>query len=227
MLVEYARLVCDGDSSFPISADDEGISSPGPSGPGAAANFSVCGLSDQEAFSVHIDARTSEDLGLDVDDGGDHSLLILGVYDGVFLEWNHAHPELPVEHGDRIVGVNGTRGSAKVLLQKLRHDEFLILALEKPAEFLLRVERCTVAEKIGVDVARSVGTSLVVRRELDGLLNGGGGSKPALRGGDRITQVNDIFGDADAMLKELGREPCVNIRFSRWEPDWNIERHLV
>lgn len=229
--VEYAKTVCEAEYPaaypLPISVHDEGIVVPNTSRFAAPATYSVSEMTDQAAFSVHIDARSSDDLGLDVDDSSGSSLLVLRVHDGVFQEWNEAHPEFLIQHGDRIVGVNGVRGDAQALLQKLRNDDFLLLALEKPAEFLLRVERLSGSDKIGVDVSMSLGNCLVVRQALVDYHNGLGGKTSVLRTGDRIKQVNDINGDAAAMLDELAHEPCVDIRFCRWEPDWNVERHVL
>lgn len=188
---------------------------------------SVDQIVEQSDLQIRIDARTSEDLGLDVDDGGGSNLLVLRVHHGVFQEWNEAQPENSIRHGDRIISVNGVKGSATALLHKLCADEILILSMERPAEYVLRVERSSVRDKFGVDVAISGGRSLVVRQVLGGLLGGGDGDKPALQVGDRILAVNDVAGDANVMLKELSRQPCVDIRFSRWNPDWKVARHIL
>lgn len=238
-VVESLINVHDRDYPIAISVDDraciDGLTEPNTSRLAGEDDLdlpkgrivSVDQIVEQSDLQIRIDARTSEDLGLDVDDGGGSNLLVLRVHHGVFQDWNQAQPENSVRHGDRIISVNGVKGSAAALLHKLCADEILVLSMERPAEYLLRVERSSVRDKFGVDVAISGGRSLIVRQAVGGLLGGGDGNKPALQIGDRILEVNGIADDANAMLKELGRQPCVDLRFSRWDPDWQVARHIL
>jgi len=47
-------------------------------------------------------------------------LFITEVSEGPITEWNTANPEQEVQRGDRVVAVNGQRGSGKELLEALQ-----------------------------------------------------------------------------------------------------------
>jgi hypothetical protein len=77
-------------------------------------------------FTVQITKGKAASLGLELchaDNGT--SLLISKVLEGPMQDWNASHPELRVKTGDRIVGVNGIRGPAELLLRSSKGESNL------------------------------------------------------------------------------------------------------
>lgn len=61
------------------------------------------------------------------------TLPIVKISDGACLEWNNQHPELKVRVGDRIIMVDGNRGQAADLVEKLATSQQVLLTIARPA----------------------------------------------------------------------------------------------
>jgi len=88
-------------------------------------------------FSAMLDKK-GRPLGLSfVHAGPTASLIVETVADGPVAEWNQAHPREELRPGDRIVAVNGMRGGASELLQKLAETRQtsapVVLCASRPA----------------------------------------------------------------------------------------------
>mmetsp|Transcript_17306 Transcript_17306/g.46992 ORF Transcript_17306/g.46992 Transcript_17306/m.46992 type:complete len:389 (-) Transcript_17306:143-1309(-) len=69
------------------------------------------------------------------------SLVIANVIEGGPLEeWNNRHPEAEVRPGDRIVALQGKRGSAEDLLRQLEASDRFQMQLIRPADPIARLE---------------------------------------------------------------------------------------
>lgn len=74
---------------------------------------------------------SGEPLGLVIDGVDGVNLLVEHLNEhGVFADWNRNHWQQPIRRSDRIVEVNGVRGSAKKLLEAIHRDDHLELSLE-------------------------------------------------------------------------------------------------
>lgn len=62
------------------------------------------------------------------------SLLICEVGDGPVNDWNFLHPDRQIRAQDRIVAVEGVRGTAQQLYEKLRASEAVNLIVSRPAD---------------------------------------------------------------------------------------------
>merc|ERR1719456_1952707 len=70
-------------------------------------------------------------LGLDVDTASSTVLVIEGITGGLVGTWNEQHPDAQVRSGDHIIEVNGVRGDAAILLDKLKNELTLRVVLER------------------------------------------------------------------------------------------------
>jgi len=88
-------------------------------------------------FSAILDKK-GRPLGLSfVHAGPTASLIVETVLDGPVAEWNQAHPREELRPGDRVIAVNGMRGGASDLLQKLAETRQssapVVLCASRPA----------------------------------------------------------------------------------------------
>lgn len=142
--------------------------------------------------------------GLDLDPQDGVTAVVTAVRAGLVLAWNITHKHLEVRPNDRILSVNGERGDASKLLERLRHDTQLTILLRRPREF-----RVSVAAKrnLGMTVSYAPqGTSLVVdvvnhRGLLQVWNNANPGREVMVH--DRIVEVNGVRGPPERLLREL------------------------
>lgn len=86
-------------------------------------------------IEFNIQVRKAESLGCSItyDANTGVSLGIACVLDGPVKAWNEAHPAAAVYEGDRIIMVNGRRGSTAKLLDLIKGAEKLELTLARPS----------------------------------------------------------------------------------------------
>lgn len=99
----------------------------------------VCSNSDltllvSRSMEYEINVRKKDTLGCDVTYlGSGISLGVARVFDGPIQEWNDKNPSRTVLEGDRIISVNGVRGTTHDLLEMIRTSEELCMSLARPA----------------------------------------------------------------------------------------------
>jgi len=87
-----------------------------------------------QEFNVEITKREGVKLGIDVDYEFADCLLIDAVSGGgLVAEWNIANPNKQVEVGDCIVAVNGASGTGEQLIQRVKEDKYLNMAIRRQA----------------------------------------------------------------------------------------------
>jgi hypothetical protein len=74
---------------------------------------------------------TEESLGIDVDLTDDVALVIDKIKSGAVQNWNKANPSQALKENDRIVSVNGKRGSAMMMADSVKRNKVLVLAIER------------------------------------------------------------------------------------------------
>merc|ERR1712187_874588 len=81
-----------------------------------------CEVCQPKEFAIQLDkSAPGAKLGVDIDrsDRG-ISITVREITHGLIDDWNKAHPDLAVERGDRIVAINGSRGSANDMVAALK-----------------------------------------------------------------------------------------------------------
>lgn len=79
-------------------------------------------------FEIAIDKTCGTSLGLGA--RPDNNVLVVDtVKDGLVAAWNEANPNCKVQHGDRVVEINGVHGSADGLIAQCRENKVLKIRL--------------------------------------------------------------------------------------------------
>lgn len=89
-----------------------------------------------EEFEVYIEKAPEGPLsriGLDINRNLMTALRITKLKEGCVMEWNTRHPEKKVQPEDRIVQVNGIKGSADQLVETIRSNQKLHLLIQRPS----------------------------------------------------------------------------------------------
>lgn len=82
-------------------------------------------------FQVVIMRGTAQ-LGLEAElEHKSGSLMILEVREGPILDWNKAHPEAKIQHGDVVAAVNGVSGKATEIVQVMKGAEVLHMTIKR------------------------------------------------------------------------------------------------
>jgi len=103
--------------------------------PGACGGWSALqGKPAKNQYSITLDRTGGTNLGAQVNPGDGKTLVIESVLGGLFKDWNAANPRLQVVKGDRIVEVNGIRGSSAQILEECRQSKLLQVTLCREAE---------------------------------------------------------------------------------------------
>jgi len=83
-----------------------------------------------EVFSVTLQKVGDARLGLDIDYVPEREAMPVRAITGHLVEqWNQEHPESQVKAGDRIVEVNGARGTAALMMKALKESEYVNITL--------------------------------------------------------------------------------------------------
>eukprot|EP00930_Biecheleria_cincta_P006405 TRINITY_DN107406_c0_g1_i1.p1 TRINITY_DN107406_c0_g1~~TRINITY_DN107406_c0_g1_i1.p1 ORF type:complete len:158 (+),score=37.86 TRINITY_DN107406_c0_g1_i1:95-568(+) len=104
---------------------------PAPPAPAAPSTSSPTKVGDE--FTVEIVKGVGEKakLGIDVDLTDGIALVVDQVNDGLIDDWNKDHPDLAINKFDRIVEVNGKRGSANDITEVCKNDTTLVMKVLK------------------------------------------------------------------------------------------------
>merc|ERR1719291_1644925 len=70
-------------------------------------------------------------IGLNIVNSGEKSLLVKMIKDGLVKDWNTTHPDMKVLVGDRIIEVNGVKGSFSKILGALRGEGALNFVFQR------------------------------------------------------------------------------------------------
>lgn len=165
---------------------------------------------DEDTFVVDV-GRCGEPgtpLGLDVkNDNG--TIVIARIKDGLVLRYNEKNPYAHLRVGDHIVGANGTRGTAKKVLQALcSSTQKKLVIWRKQEPFVVTVAKND-EEKWGLKLDHC-GDFLEVGGIKPGLAmdrfnkaQRAAGSSDVVVEGYRIVKANGVEGDADDMVQAV------------------------
>jgi hypothetical protein len=155
-------------------------------------------------FTVEVE-KEGDKLGLDVVAQDRRTLLINHVKSGPVLLWNRAHPELEVQHGDRILEVNGNADSSDRLIALIKSERSLKLLIRRLMEFRVTVHRSAREGRLGIDILQE-SSALRIRHVGEGPFvrwNAGVAFDLQVRANDRIIEANGIRGSAACLLEEI------------------------
>jgi hypothetical protein len=81
-------------------------------------------------YQVKLDKTGGDKLGLDVDYMEGRTVLpIMALTGGLAEAWNKANPHTPLQKGDSVIEVNGTRDNVTAMLEKCKKEDVLNLTL--------------------------------------------------------------------------------------------------
>jgi len=196
---------------------------------------------------VNVQKQPNMKLGMTLDGRDESSLLISGIGDGLVSLHNAAtlasnNPSQALQLGDRIVAVNGARGSPSVLIQETKRDSgewpspdlqltvirgsspqtprFAPAAARgspMPGEILVTLDSSS-GNKLGLSVdCDDHQTLLISRINPGGLMDVWSDAHPGQRimPRDRIVMANGKRGDPKALLEETQRGGVLNLGIIR------------
>lgn len=171
------------------------------------------GRSRTRDFEVKVD-KDGEELGLDVLHEDNETLLISRIKDGPLQSWNASHPDFAVQQGDRIVEVNGKRGSSELLIDTIRGERALQLTVRRLLEFIVVVQRPSTGNtRLGLDVMQ-FDRSLRIEQVGDGPFrcwNDRAGLDRQVRASDFIVEVNGVRGTSTELLQAIHNDACLQL----------------
>jgi len=92
-------------------------------------------------YTITLENRGGETLGICADQGDEKTLQVVSISAGLIQQWNTEHPNLEVQQGDRIVDVNGVRGSSQDLVEECQKVQCLQMRLRRPRSNVAQAER--------------------------------------------------------------------------------------
>lgn len=165
-------------------------------------------------FEVKVD-KDGEELGLDVLHEDNETLLISRIKDGPLQSWNASHPDFCVQQGDRIVEVNGKRGSSELLIDTIRGERALQLTVRRLLEFIVVVQRPSTGNtRLGLDVMQ-FDRYLRIEQVGDGPFrcwNDRAGLDRQVRASDFIIEVNGVRGTSTELLQAIHNDACLQLQ---------------
>lgn len=186
-------------------------------------------------FNIRLPRAPGTKLGLSLDGNDGNYLLVERVGEGLVKQWNLANPTQALNPGDRIVSVNGVRGSPAVLIEETAKESSPLLNIiamrgsqlaltsassggrvqaPAPQEFMVKL-LCMKGEKLGMSLDCDDGATLVITKINAGLMQSWNDAHPAMciKTGDRIVTANGKRGDPKVLLEQtqLGGELSLGI----------------
>lgn len=160
---------------------------------------------DPNMFYVCIVAVQEKGVGLDLDLLDDTGIMINDVLGGAAKCWNgRADPDHQMRYGDRIMEVNGTRGSSQDHLERIRDEGSLQMWIKRPV--VVRVSGDLALDALGLVVTYAPdGRTLLIQEIKSGIVKNWNVDNPNLtvQEHDRIVEVNGVTGLAAELMALL------------------------
>merc|ERR1712107_354126 len=153
-------------------------------------------------ITINVEKREGKDLGIDVDFSDRQTFRLVRIKQGVLQDWNHSHPSKQVRKDDRILAVNGIRGTTEKILSEVRRTSTYELVIQRCDEFRIQVKKDSSTDSIGLDIDK---TSLKVINLKQGPVlacNATVMQEFQAKPGQRIVQVNG-FTDIAGIIGQL------------------------
>lgn len=157
-------------------------------------------------FTIQVSREPGDSIGMDLDLIDGVTPLVVSTKAGTIQDWNDTHPKLMVKVGDKILDVNGVKGSTRQIISTLKEDGTWRIRLQRPRVLKLDIS------KIGKNSAPSLGLGLSYAKHGTSLLVGEVNEGPVLdwnlknpefqvQAQDRIVELNGTKGNAVELLK--------------------------
>lgn len=159
-----------------------------------------------DRFVVSISREENVPLGIEFDESDGYTVRLSQIDNGgSFATWNSRHCMEQIRRGDHIIAVNGTRGIASSILQRMRQAKELELDLYRPAFFSIQITKS--ADGLGIDTkqsdnSRSLMVSHVVGKGAVKEWNDANPDKQ-VRKYDRIVKVNGSPGTVEELTQKI------------------------
>lgn len=171
-------------------------------------------------FQVRLTKReTGEPLGIDVRLRADN-LKVISVRGGLVADWNASAVSWrdEVRVGDRIMEMNGCRGTGKQLVEAMKDQPVLNMVVRRLNHFEVVLHRRADA-MLGIHVLLET-DHLVVTSVGEGVVAewNKAHEQEAVLMGDEIFEVNGVYGDSER-IKEAIMQPDANLRLLVVRPE--------
>jgi hypothetical protein len=166
----------------------------------------ICDSQGIESFTISISREEGVPLGIEFDatDGYSVRLTKIELW-GSFAKWNKRNCTEQVVRGDHIVAVNGVRGTASGILQRMQRALELEIELHRPATYSIQITKHP--DGLGIETRQAQNSrSLMVSH-----LVGKGAVKDwndsdqdrQVRRHDRIVKVNGWAGTVEELTQKI------------------------
>jgi len=153
---------------------------------------------EHAVFSVALSRQAGDILGVDLDFTDGFSARLTRVeHKGAVLEWNKRCPEsLRLLQGDHIVAVNGKRGNARAIMQRLQSDESLEIEVHRPAQITIRVNAARGGLGIDTNQAKNAKSLMIANVVTGGAISAWNAANEdrVVEKYDRVVAVNGVRG---------------------------------
>jgi len=159
-----------------------------------------------ESFTISISREEGTPLGVELDAADGYSVRLTEIdAGGSFAAWNRLHGVEQVKRGDHIVAVNGVRGSAPGILQRMRQARELEIELHRPATYTVEITKNP--DGLGIDTRQTPNSRSLMVSHLIGTgavreWNDSGQDRK-VRVHDRIVRVNGCAGSAEELSGKI------------------------
>eukprot|EP00930_Biecheleria_cincta_P072151 TRINITY_DN5959_c0_g1_i1.p1 TRINITY_DN5959_c0_g1~~TRINITY_DN5959_c0_g1_i1.p1 ORF type:complete len:264 (+),score=38.51 TRINITY_DN5959_c0_g1_i1:112-903(+) len=172
-------------------------------------------------YSISLEKGADDTLGMRVgclaNNGG---LKVLGV-DGPVRSYNLSNPETPILFADMFVGVNGQTCARAMLKEMTSSSGMMTLKIRRPRYCLVTITKLHPSTGSGLACTTSqCGRMLIIEASSDKISMQS--KQHRVRPGDLVRKVNDIQGDAEAMLAELEKNETLTLEVWR-QATWRLE----
>lgn len=184
-----------------------------------------------ETFTVKIERTTEEPVGLDIDVIDDISAVVVDIRAGAVENFNMQNHDRKIKPYDRIVDVNGERGDAVQLINKLKKETTWELTLQRPVETTASVTLpSNVSLGLSLKYAPS-GTSLMIVSVDEGPMQLWNQQHVGneVKQHDRIIEVNGKRGQSEQLVRAAHQQPtqkdqALELVILQYDDKWDLVR---
>jgi hypothetical protein len=177
-------------------------------------------LEPPREFAVQLQrpsAGTSYNIGVSTCTGTE--LIIIDVKDGPGNDWNKDNPNLALMLFDRIVEVNGVKGTPEPLMKELTDAKAAELLIRRPRVISIALSKGTDGRALGLGISSLDNSPLLIVHEVcvGGIVEEWNLAHPGQKvlRGDRVKSVNGIDGDSTAILDVIAKAASLALVLQR------------
>lgn len=179
-------------------------------------------IAKTEALEFKVDVGKDSkyaSLGVELDAVGGVYAMVIKVSEGALSRYNAlTTPDLRVQVGDFIMGVNGTTGDTKKMAQLCIDQLELELRFKRAVPFSVTIDKTSAQNSLGLDLDYlDAGISLHIRDIKDGLIGDWNRTQKdrEVKSCDRIVSVNGFRGEAKKLLEMCAGQGKLELEICR------------